>query len=59
MVLVGIDRSRAALRRLRGARDDERIASLLDTLDRLAPAIERRFPAARAFIRPGLDGSVA
>jgi hypothetical protein len=59
MVLIGIDRSRAALRRLRGARDDGRVASLLETLERLAPAIEQRFPSARAFIRPGLDGPLA
>ncbi len=55
MVLVGIDRSHAALRRLRGQRDDARVAGLIETLEHLGPAIERRFPAARAFIRPGLD----
>jgi len=59
MVLVGIDRSRAALRRLRGHRDDARVVSLLETLEELAPAVERRFPSARDFIRPGLDGPVA
>jgi hypothetical protein len=58
MVLIGIDRSRGALRRLRGLRDDTRVASLVDTLDQLGPAIERRFPSARTFIRPGLDGPV-
>jgi hypothetical protein len=58
MVLIGIDRSRAALGRLRGLCDDQRVASLLDTLDRLGPAVEQRFPAARAFIRPGLDGPI-
>jgi len=59
MVLVGIGRSRTALRRLRGERDDWRVASLLGTLEELGPAVECRFPSARAFIRPGLDGPVA
>jgi len=59
MVLVGIDRSHVALRRLRGHRDDARVASLIETLEELGPAVERRFPSARAFIRPGLDGPVA
>ncbi len=58
MVLVCIDRSHAALRRLRGQRDDARVVRLLETLEQLGPAIERRFPFARAFIRPGLDGPV-
>ncbi len=58
MVLVGIDRSCAALARLRGMRDDWRVASLLETLERLGPAVERRFPEARAFMRPGLDAPV-
>jgi hypothetical protein len=59
MVLVGIERSHRALRKLRGQRDDARVVALLETLEELGPAVERRFPAARAFIRPGLDGPVA
>jgi len=59
MVLVGIERSHRALRTLRGQRDDARVVVLLETLEQLAPAIERRFPAARAFMRPGLDGPLA
>ncbi len=59
VVLVGIDRSRAALRRLRGQRDDTRGVALLETLDALSAAVERRFPFARDFIRPGLDAPVA
>ncbi len=58
-VLVGIDRSRAALRRLRGEDDERRVASLLDRLERLRSAIEDRFPSARTYIRPGLDGPIA
>ncbi len=56
MVLVGIDRSHAALRKLRGQRDDARVAALIETLEQLGPAVERRFPGARGFMRPGLDG---
>ncbi len=59
MVLIGIDRSHAALRRLRGQNDDARVVALLETLEQLGPAIERRFPSARAFIRPGIDGPLA
>lgn len=59
MVLVAIDRTRAALRRLRGDRDDARVVALLETLDELAEATQERFPSARAFIRPGLDGPLA
>ncbi len=59
MVLVGIDRSHAALRKLRGQRDDARVTALLETLEHLGPAVERHFPDARTFMRPGLDGPVA
>ncbi len=59
MILIGIDRSHAALRRLRGQRDDRRVVALIETLEQLGPAVERRFPGARAFIRPGLDGPLA
>ena len=52
-------RSHAALRKLRGQRDDARVVMLLETLEHLGPAIERRLPSARAFMRPGLDGAVA
>jgi len=59
MVLVAIDRSHASLRRLRGWRDDARVVMLLETLEQLSRGVEGRFPSARGFIRPGLDGPVA
>jgi hypothetical protein len=56
--LVGIDRSLDALRILAAEDDDPRIDLLASQLRRLGPAVERRFPAARGFLRPGLDTPV-
>lgn len=59
VALLGIDRSRKALRQLQGKLHDARIERLIARLERLAADVERRFPDARAFIRPGLDESQA
>jgi hypothetical protein len=56
VALIGLDRSRTALRELARTDDDPRIEHLVTVLDQLAAALERRFPTARAFVRPGLDG---
>jgi hypothetical protein len=55
VALIGIDRSRKALRQLQTRLRDARIERLLARLERLGADVERRFPDARAFIRPGLD----
>lgn len=57
VALIGIDRSLAAWGEMRNyfpEREDE-ILDILIFLDRLRRDIEKLFPAARAFIRPGLD----
>jgi hypothetical protein len=55
VALIGIDRSRKALRQLQGKLHDARIERLIARLERLGADVERRFPDARAFVRPGLD----
>jgi hypothetical protein len=57
VALVAIDRSIGAWARLRGHLDGEADAmlDLLVQLERLRRAVERDFPTARAFRRPGLD----
>ena len=55
VVLIGIDRSIAAWRRLEAESDDGRVGGLLELLEALRFGVEQRFPAARAFMRPGLD----
>jgi hypothetical protein len=56
--LVGIDRSIQALTALAAEDDDPRVEFLLAHLRRLGPALEQRFPTARAFVRRGLDDLV-
>lgn len=53
--LVCIDRSRSALAQVRAKDDGRHIALLLTLLDETERLLERRFPSARAFVRPGLD----
>jgi hypothetical protein len=56
LVLTSIDRSRAALEELQALHaGDDRLASLGDYLGMMAVAVEKRFPGARGFVRPGLD----
>jgi hypothetical protein len=57
VALVAIDRSIAAWARLHRhfAGEADAILDLLVRLERLRRAVERDFPAARAFQRPGLD----
>jgi hypothetical protein len=55
VALLAIDRSTAALHLLAEREDDARLGGLIELLDTLRFAIERRFPEARAFERPGLD----
>jgi hypothetical protein len=55
VALIGIDRSRKALRQLLSKLHDARIQRLIGRLDRLGAEVERRFPDARVFVRPGLD----
>jgi hypothetical protein len=58
VALLAIDRSLAAWAILRQAFPDhaDEILDILVDLDRLRRAGESRFPDARAFVRPGLDG---
>jgi hypothetical protein len=58
VALLGIDRSLAAWAILRQAFPEhaDEILDILVDLNRLRTAGETRFPDARAFIRPGLDG---
>jgi hypothetical protein len=53
--LVGFERSLAALVALAREDNDPRIELLQSELRALVPEIERRFPEAREFERPGLD----
>jgi len=55
LVLVGIDRSLAALTSLAAEGDDPRAELLLSLLRRLGPEVERRFPDAGRYVRAGLD----
>ena len=57
VALLGIDRSIAAFREMAQSDADARIDGLLELLETLRTAIEKRFPDARAFIRPGLDAN--
>ena len=57
VALVAIDRTIGAWARLRGhlPTEADAILDLLVRLERLRRAVEREFPAARTFMRPGLD----
>ena len=55
MALVGIDRSLEAVTALATYADDPRLDLLTSLLQRLGPEVERRFPGARGYLRPGLD----
>ena len=55
VALVGIDRSLTALSAIAIDDDDPRVELLQNRLQRLRDAIDRRFPDACGFIRPGLD----
>ena len=56
LVLTSIDRSRAAFEEMEKVDpSDARVANLGDYLGMMSAAMEKRFPEARAFVRPGLD----
>jgi hypothetical protein len=55
VALLGIDRSLEALAAIAADDQDPRLHRLQDHLQRLRREVERRFPEARAFVRPGLD----
>lgn len=57
VALIGIDRSIAAWRMMQLSLPDrsESIVTLILQLDRLRQRVEKSFPQARAFIRPGFD----
>ena len=55
LVLVGIERSRQALEEIRKQDPDARTDALHEYLGLLAAQVEARFPAARTFVRAGLD----
>ena len=59
VALIGIGRSRQALREIAPWADDRAIAELLQLLEVLEAGLDQRFPGARGFIRPGLDVPVA
>jgi hypothetical protein len=54
--LIGIDRSRAAIQAMQQEDDDARLDEMAAHLRRLGRELEARFPDARSFVRPGLDG---
>ena len=58
VALIGIDRSIAAWRMMQLSLPDrvESIVPLMLQLERLRQRLERSFPQARNFIRPGFDG---
>jgi len=55
VALIGIGRSRQALREIAPWADDRTIAELMRLLETLEAGLDQRFPSARSFIRPGLD----
>lgn len=55
VALIGMDRSLDALTVLPLDGDDPRLPHLRALLTRLRRDMERRFPAARSFVRPGFD----
>jgi hypothetical protein len=59
LVLVAVDRSVSALEAIAGIDADARVSGLVELLGALRTALEIRFPAAKAFVRPGLDEAFA
>ena len=55
LVLVAIDRSVSAWQVIAQVDTDARVSGLIELLGALRTAVEIRFPAAEAFVRPGLD----
>ena len=55
LVLVAIDRSVTAWQAIAQVDTDARVSGLIELLGALRTAVEIRFPAAEAFVRPGLD----
>jgi hypothetical protein len=55
LVLVAIDRSVSAWQAIAQIDTDARVSGLIELLGALRTAVEIRFPAAEAFVRPGLD----
>ena len=55
LALVGIDRSLDALAEMAAHDEDARLEFIRKYLRRLRREVERRFPDARAWVRPGLD----
>lgn len=53
--LIGIERSLIAWRQLAGAGYGQRVAPVIDLLQSIELKLEKRFPLARDFIRPGFD----
>ena len=58
LVLVAIDRSISAWQAIAQVDTDARVSGLIELLGALKTAVEIRFPAAQAFVRPGLDDPV-
>jgi hypothetical protein len=56
IALIAIDRSLAAWHTVASTDEDARIGGLIELLEALRTGVELRFPHARAFQRPGLDG---
>jgi hypothetical protein len=56
IALLAIDRSLAAWHTIASTDDDARIGGLIELLEALRTGVELRFPDARTFHRPGLDG---
>jgi hypothetical protein len=57
VALLGIDRSRDAVAAMAIEDKDPRLDELQAQLRRLRNEVEKRFPSARRFVRPGLDAS--
>jgi hypothetical protein len=59
VALIGIDRSNDALQVMTLDDEDPRIEHMRRHLFRLRREVDRRFPAARTLVRPGLDDAPA
>jgi hypothetical protein len=59
VALVRVQRSRDALESLRNIANERRVAELISALDTIERGIDEQFPAARSFVRVGLDVPVS
>ncbi len=55
VALISVERSEAAWRAIAGAGSDREAAALAEALTEMRAAVDREFPGAMSFVRPGFD----